>query len=73
MQHPAWTLIILGGLIAACGALWLLFPAIPWLGKLPGDVTIERDHFRFYFPIMTCLLLSLVLTGVVWITRQLGR
>ena len=46
MQHPAWTLIILGLVIAGIGAIWLLAPHIPWLGRLPGDIAVERPNFR---------------------------
>ena len=40
----------------------LLLPHVPWLGRLPGDVHVERDHFSFHFPIVTCLVVSAVLT-----------
>jgi hypothetical protein len=49
----------------------MLAPSIPWLGRLPGDIRIERDNFRFYFPLVTCLLLSLILSLVVWFIRLL--
>ncbi len=58
MQHPAWTLIAIGSLILGVGLLWLLVPSIPWLGRLPGDVAVERGNFRFFFPLTTCLLLE---------------
>ena len=64
MQHPAWVLVIVGVLIAVVGLVWLLAPSIPWLGKLPGDIAIERPNFRFYFPVATCILLSLLLSGI---------
>lgn len=73
MQHPAWLLIIVGVLIAVIGLVWLFAPAIPWLGKLPGDIVIERENFRFYFPLATCILLSLLLTGIVWLVRYFSR
>ncbi len=73
MQHPGWTLIVLGLLICGIGIVWLLAPSIPWLGRLPGDIRIERTNFRFYFPLTTCILLSLLLTGVLWIVRYLSR
>ena len=73
MQHPAWLLVIVGGLIAAIGVVWLLLPAVPGLGKLPGDVAIERDGLRFYFPLATCILLSLLLSGILWLVRYLSR
>lgn len=73
MHHPGWTLIVIGALIAAVGAVWLLSPSIPWLGRLPGDIVIERDNYRIYFPLTTCILLSLVLTGIIWLVRYLSR
>jgi hypothetical protein len=63
MQHLAWTLVIVGVLIAVIGLVWLVALSIPWLGKLPGDIVIERENFRFYFPLATCVLLSVLLTG----------
>jgi hypothetical protein len=49
--------------------IWILAPSIPWLGRLPGDIRIERENLRFYFPLMTCLLLGVLLGMVVWIVR----
>ena len=49
MQHPAWSLVIIGVLIAAIGAVWLFAPSVPWLGKLPRDIVIDRENFQFYF------------------------
>jgi hypothetical protein len=69
MQHPAWAVIMLGLVIAAAGAIWLLAPHMPWLGRLPGDIAVERPNFRFYFPIVSCIVLSLLLTGVLWLVR----
>jgi hypothetical protein len=64
-----WMLLILGLLIAGAGLVWILAPSIPWLGQLPGDIRIERENVRFYFPLMTCLLLSLFLTLIAWAVR----
>jgi len=55
-------LLFLGGGIALLGLLLLLLGKIPWLGRLPGDIRIEREGFSCYFPIVTMILLSLVLT-----------
>ncbi|MDQ3775946.1 MAG: DUF2905 domain-containing protein [Pseudomonadota bacterium] len=65
----ARTLIILGAILLLCGLLW------PWilklgLGRLPGDIVIERGGFRFYFPIVTGLLVSLVVSAVLWLFRR---
>jgi len=65
-----WMLLVFGLIISAMGLIWLLAPSIPWLGRLPGDIRIEGEHFRFYFPLATCLLLSVVLTLVVWVIRS---
>jgi len=58
-------LIILIGLFVAFG------PKIPYLGRLPGDIIIHRGNFHFYFPIVTCILISLILTFIFWIIRIL--
>ena len=55
-------LVIVGGLILVVGLFLSLGLRIPFLGKLPGDISIDRGNVHFYFPIVTCLLLSLVLT-----------
>jgi hypothetical protein len=72
VQHPGWTLVVIGGLIVAVGLLWLVTPSVPWFGRLPGDIVIERENFRFYFPLATGILLSLVLTVVMWLMGRAG-
>jgi hypothetical protein len=62
----ARTLIIIGLVTVAVGLLW------PWLtrlglGRLPGDIVIERANTSFYFPIVTCVLISLALSLVLWL------
>ncbi len=69
MQHPGWTLVVSGLVIAGIGAAWLVAPHIPWLGRLPGDIAVERPNLRFYFPVVTCVLLSLVLTGILGLVQ----
>jgi membrane protein implicated in regulation of membrane protease activity len=58
-------LIIVGGFIVLVGLFLTLGLRIPFLGKLPGDISIDRGNVHFYFPIVTSLLLSLVLTLVL--------
>lgn len=62
-------LLVIGLLLAAVGLVWIVAPSIPWLGRLPGDIWVEREGFRFYFPLMTCLLLSVGLSLVLWLIR----
>ncbi len=62
-------LVTLGLAIALVGLLW------PWLsklglGKLPGDIVIERGQSRFYFPLVSCLLVSVVASLVLWLFRR---
>ena len=59
-----WLLLVLGLLITAIGLWFLVGPSVPWLGRLPGDIRIEGEHYRFYFPVVTCILLSIVLSLV---------
>lgn len=73
MQHPGWVLVVVGVVIAVIGLVWLLTPSVPWLGRLPGDIVFERENFRFYFPLTTCILISVVLTGIMWLIRFLSR
>jgi hypothetical protein len=76
MDHHAgfgWMLLVVGLIIAGIGLIWIFAPAIPWFGRLPGDIRIEKENFRFYFPLMTCLLLSLVLTLILWIIHLFRR
>jgi hypothetical protein len=61
--------ISLGLILLIVGVLW------PWiarlgLGRLPGDIIIERDGVRFYFPIVSCILVSVVVSAVLWFFRR---
>jgi hypothetical protein len=76
MDHPsgaAWFLVILGLIIALIGLIWMLLPSLPWLGRLPGDIRYEGRNVRFYFPLMTCVLISLILSGLFWLIRLISR
>jgi hypothetical protein len=59
-------LIVAGMLLVAVGLLLHGFPSLP-LGRLPGDIRIERPGLRVYLPITTCLLVSALLSGVYWL------
>ena len=65
----ARSLVVIGLIMVAIGLLW------PWLrrlglGRLPGDIYIQSDHGTFYFPIVTCILISVVLSLVVWLINR---
>ena len=63
-------LVIIGLVIAAVGALMWSGLGRGWLGRLPGDIHYTRDNFSFHFPIVTCLLLSLILSFILWLFRK---
>jgi membrane protein implicated in regulation of membrane protease activity len=63
-------LVIVGLFIAAVGVLLWSGLGRGWLGRLPGDIHYSRDGFSFYFPIVTCLLLSIILTLILWLFRK---
>ena len=62
-------LIVLGLAILVIGLLWPYLCQIG-LGRLPGDIVIERENMTFYFPLMTCLLLSVLLSLVFWVVNR---
>ena len=56
-------LLILAGIVAiAVGVVLLFLPRIPWLGRLPGDIVVQRERVTVYFPIVTSIVVSIVLT-----------
>ena len=64
------TLIIFGLVLVVVGVILSFAPKIPWLGRLPGDIVIRRESFSFYFPLATCLLVSAILTLVLYLFRR---
>jgi len=63
-------LIICGVVLVVIGLLLTLGDKIPWIGKLPGDIYIKRERFTFYFPIVTCIIISLILTLLFALFRK---
>jgi membrane protein implicated in regulation of membrane protease activity len=64
------TLMLLGAAALGIGALLTLAGKLPWFGRLPGDIVVERGPVTFYFPIVTCLIVSVVLSLLVWLFRR---
>jgi hypothetical protein len=60
-------LIVSGLLIAVVGVILVLAGRLPWLGRLPGDVYIQRGNWTFYFPLATSIVVSLALTTLFWL------
>jgi len=63
-------LIALGIVLIVIGVVVSFAPKIPWLGQLPGDIFIKGERFSFYFPLATCILLSLILSLVLYLFRR---
>ena len=64
------TLMVAGVVLAAVGALLVFGGKIPFVGKLPGDLHIRRPNFTLYVPITTCILLSVLLTIILWLLSR---
>ncbi len=71
-MHPniGKLLIFAGIVIVGAGILLILGPKIPWLGRLPGDIVIEKKNFKFYFPVTTGIIISVILTLIVYLLRR---
>ena len=70
-QHPAKLLILLGAVIIFAGVIWYFFGnRLHFLGRLPGDIRIERQNFRFYFPLTTMILASLLISLLLYLIKK---
>jgi len=69
MNPVAKTLIFIGAILIIAGLLWQVGGKHIPLGRLPGDIRYESGNFRFYFPIVTCLLISAVLSLAMYLFR----
>ena len=63
-------LVVIGVILVIVGAVMMLAPKIPWLGKLPGDISFKRGNVSFYFPLGTCILISIILTLIMYLFRK---
>lgn len=63
-------LIIMGLVLVAAGLVLSFADRIPWLGRLPGDIYIKKENFTFYFPLATSILISLVVSLILWLFRR---
>jgi hypothetical protein len=64
------TLILLGIIIILIGLGLLFAHKIPYMGRLPGDIYVKKDSFTFYFPLGTCIVISVVLSLIFWLFRK---
>jgi len=64
------TLLLLGIVLALVGLLLMFVPRIPWLGRLPGDFSFGGENWRVYIPLGTSLVISLILTLLLWLFNR---
>lgn len=70
LQPLAKLIMLLGIILVAIGFILYFFKGIPFLGKLPGDIHIERKNFSFYFPITTSILLSVIISLLLYLINK---
>ena len=71
MQTMGKMLVVLGIVIAGLGVGLNFFDKIPFLGKLPGDISIKRENFQLFFPITSSVIISIVIGAVLWLFSNL--
>jgi hypothetical protein len=60
----------LGLILAVLGGIFWITGKIPFLGRLPGDIRIEGEHFKFYFPLASCIFLSIIISLILWVISR---
>jgi hypothetical protein len=70
MPEIGRALVVLGAILLVVGLVVMLLGRVPFLGRLPGDVVYRRGNFTLFFPLATSILLSLILTGLLWLLRR---
>jgi len=70
MQDIGRLIILIGFILVAIGGVLFLAGKLPWLGRLPGDILIQRPNFTFYFPLATSVLISIVFSLIIWLFNR---
>ena len=60
-------LIVIGIITVLIGLLFMFGSKIPFVGRLPGDIAIQKKNFGFYFPITTCIIISIIISFIMWL------
>ena len=63
-------LILFGILLIILGVIFSFLGKIPYLGKLPGDIFVKKENFTFYFPLTTCILISIILSLIFYLISK---
>jgi uncharacterized protein HemY len=64
------TLILLGVILVIVGLFFSFGGRVPWLGHLPGDIYVQRERYSFYFPLTTCIVISVIISIVLYLLRR---
>jgi Protein of unknown function (DUF2905) len=71
MQEVGKLVVLVGVFLVVAGVILWRFPSLfHWVGKLPGDISIQKENFSLYFPVVTCLLVSILITLLSWLFRR---
>jgi hypothetical protein len=70
IRQFGWILVVIGLVIVLMGGLLLLSGKIPFFGRLPGDIIVKREHFTIYFPIVSMLIISAVISIILFLVRK---
>lgn len=73
MEHLGKAVILMGVILVVVGIAVTLWDRIPLLGKLPGDIHLRKGNFHLYFPLMTSIVISALLTLILWIVTLITR
>jgi hypothetical protein len=70
MGEIAKVMILIGALLILIGLVILVFPRLPFLGKLPGDVLVKKENFTFYFPLVTSIVISIIISLILYLVNK---
>lgn len=74
MERIGKSIILIGIFIVITGVvIWLWGDKLRWLGKLPGNIRVEKENFSFYMPITTMIIISVVISVILWLIKKLGK
>ncbi|HOV98460.1 MAG TPA: DUF2905 domain-containing protein [Bacteroidota bacterium] len=73
MDHLGKIVLSIGVILSIVGIALIAAPKIPFLGKLPGDITIKKENYVVYIPLATCLLISIIVSAIFWLISFLGK
>lgn len=70
MGEMAKVLVLVGAVLIVIGLVMLVFPKVPFWGRLPGDILIKKEHFTFYFPLVTSIVISIIISLILYFINK---